>query len=816
MKSESDFHLSLGRKEDKPAIEHTRTQATGDVDTPAGSEHKTANPVAKSGLEPGEKIGRYEVVRELGSGGFGHVVLANDSKLRRRVAIKFPRPDRISALSKSFLEEGRSVARLDHPSIIKLYNIEETDEGLPFAVMEYVEGPNLQMVIQREGLAFSQAIKYLIQVASALEYAHGQTLIHRDLKPANVIISQDGQTAKLMDFGLALHDLTPEELMTRNPEGTPPYMSPEQIRGENHRLDGRTDIWGFGVMMYVMLTGRKPFAGQTTQAIINSICHDEPRALRDINRQVPLELQRICLKCLEKLMGSRYQSVSQLMDDLRSFQSFWQSAARDDPHINTSGVLPMASPSSAQGSAARSASGTQVSDFSEAQPVKVVPKGLRSFDGQDAEFFLDLLPGPKDRFGIPDSLRFWLNQIDNDSIDPLTVGLIFGPSGCGKSSFVKAGLIPHLPNSVTTIYLEATPDSTEEKLLARLEKIAPGAVQTESGQTESDLDAVLRRARRGQLISATKLLIVIDQFEQWLHSHPDLTREPLIDGLRQCDGKNLSCLLMVRDDFWMSATQFMAQLDAKVQDGVNALGIPLFDRRHARKVLAAYGRAFQVVGETLSATQSKFIADAVAEMSDDGKIIPIHLALFAQMTDSDSWNAAEWKRLGGWHGIGVNFLASIFSDKRRSRYETACRAILEQLLPDSASEIKGTHKSLEELASATGHAEKSTLLRESLALLDRETRIITPTELENESGGGPQYQLAHDYLVRPLRSWLVAKERETWQGRAKFRLKELAAQWQSNRENRFMPSPFSFVPMLFGVDPKIVQRKPASISAASL
>lgn len=224
------------------------------------------------------------------------------------VAIKFPRSDRLSFSSDKFLEEGRSVARLDHPSIVKVYNIEETEDGLPFAVMEYIEGPTLHQVINDEGLKFSVAITLLIQIAEALDYAHSRTLIHRDLKPSNVIITKERDRAKLMDFGMALHDLTPEESLLDIPEGTPPYMAPEQIRGENHRLDRRTDIWGFGAMMYVMLTGQRPFAGKDLKLLASKICQSDPTPPRRINPDVPNELERICLKCLEKLMSARDQS----------------------------------------------------------------------------------------------------------------------------------------------------------------------------------------------------------------------------------------------------------------------------------------------------------------------------------------------------------------------------------------------------------------------------------------------------------------------------------------------------------------------------
>ena len=195
-------------------------------------------------FQAGDYIGRYRVIRELGMGGFGHVVLARDPRLNREVAIKIPRRDRPAIHRDKFFEEGRSVARLNHPSIVNVYDIEETDQGLPFAVLEFVEGPTLHQVIRRSGLTFSRAVEYLVQIGEALVYAHGKTLIHRDLKPANVIIAEDGNRAKLMDFGMALHDLTPEENLSRFPEGTPPYMSPETGAGRKSSLGSAHGFMG--------------------------------------------------------------------------------------------------------------------------------------------------------------------------------------------------------------------------------------------------------------------------------------------------------------------------------------------------------------------------------------------------------------------------------------------------------------------------------------------------------------------------------------------------------------------------------------------
>ena len=289
--------------------------------------------------------------------------------------------------------------------------------------------------------------------------------------------------------------------------------------------------------------------------------------------------------------------------------------------------------------------------------------------------------------------------------------------------------------------------------------------------------------------------------KQWLHSHTDFDDQLLVEALRQCDGDNLMCLLLVRDDFWMSAAQFMAQLDMKVQEGVNALAVPLFDRRHARKVLTAYGRATDALEEQITDQQYGFVKSAVDEMSDNGRIIPLHLALFAQMMDSDSWNSAELRRIGGWQGLGVRFLEKMFADKRRSRLEPICREILWQLLPDkSAAEIKGAQKSTRVLGAAVQAIDENADLAGALQLLDRDMRVITATESESDNPFDLHYQLAHDYLVNPIRKWVRQKQAEIWQGRAKIRMDELSGQWQNEQQTRFLPGPIEFLAMRFGVE----------------
>jgi Tol biopolymer transport system component/serine/threonine protein kinase len=307
----------------------------------------------------GRTLAHYRVEAKLGEGGMGVVYKATDTHLDRPVAIKVLRPDLVAdpERKRRFIREAKSASALNHPNIVTIHDI-STAEGADFIVMEYIKGRSLDHLIGRKGLTLSETLKYSTQIADALARAHSIGLIHRDLKPANLMVTEDG-LVKVVDFGLAKlseHNADDAATVTLDPApqteegtivGTIVYMSPEQAEAKN--VDARSDIFSFGSVLYEMVTGRRPFQGDTRLSTLTAITRDEPQPLSEIAEGVPHDLAKIIHRCLRKDPARRFQHMEDLKVALQELKEESESGAlaaaqrgREEPRKRRRWALPAA------------------------------------------------------------------------------------------------------------------------------------------------------------------------------------------------------------------------------------------------------------------------------------------------------------------------------------------------------------------------------------------------------------------------------------------------------------------------------------------
>jgi TolB-like protein/Tfp pilus assembly protein PilF/predicted Ser/Thr protein kinase len=273
----------------------------------------------------GKTLSHYRLLEKIGEGGMGVVYRAEDTRLRRTVALKFLRSElTLDGLARErFLREARAAAALDHPHICTVYEIDEA-EGQVFIAMAFVEGQSLKQLIAAGRLSFDDIVRIATHVAEGLKAAHDRGIVHRDIKPANIMLTPAGQV-RIMDFGLAKLERATDLTTGGTLIGTAPYMSPEQARGE--AVDHRSDIWSLGCVIYEMLAGRSPVRGDHGLAVLHAVVHDEPPPVTTAREHVPAHVARVVHTCLQKDAARRYARMDDLLADLTSAQERRDAAA---------------------------------------------------------------------------------------------------------------------------------------------------------------------------------------------------------------------------------------------------------------------------------------------------------------------------------------------------------------------------------------------------------------------------------------------------------------------------------------------------------
>jgi serine/threonine protein kinase len=278
----------------------------------------------------GKTVGHYRIAERLGAGGMGEVFLAEDMRLDRKAAIKFLPADLAGDPQRRqrFVTEAKSASALNHPHVCVVYDVGETEDGVPFIAMEFVEGRSLRDLVKSGPAEIARVVQIAIQVADALDSAHSRRIVHRDIKPDNISVNERG-VVKVLDFGLAKRVLresddslgaTLDVQQTQEGQllGTPSYMSPEQALARP--VDHRSDLFSLGSVIYSLLTGRTPFTGANLGEVLDNVVHRQPEAIARFNYDVPPELERITLKLLAKQVDRRYQSARDLLVDLKNLQ----------------------------------------------------------------------------------------------------------------------------------------------------------------------------------------------------------------------------------------------------------------------------------------------------------------------------------------------------------------------------------------------------------------------------------------------------------------------------------------------------------------
>lgn len=666
------------------------------------------------------RIHRYPVEGVLGRGAFGTVFLARDDELRRTVAIKVPRRSRVATESdiETFLNEARLVASLDHPAIVPVYDAGRTDDGLCFVVSKHIPGRDLARRLKAGRLDAAEAANIIARAAEALDHAHRRGLVHRDIKPANLLLDDQGQVY-VADFGLALTlaDYEREQGLA----GTPAYMSPEQARRDVQSLDGRSDLFSLGIVFYELLTGNRPFRGDSLAEMLEQIQFARPSSPHWGNPHVPLELSRVCLRCLAKEPEKRYRSAGELVNALRRWQ---KSTPLRVPEANPEGL-----PTS-----------------------RLIPPRFQPFGAMDSGVYLNLLPPPAAGATLTSPIAFWKERLEErgtERVLRLRALLLSGPAGVGKSSLLRAGVLPRLAPFVRPVVIEAERGETSARLwaaLVRHDEEFPSDLPLADG-----LRWLCDRAREKQ----TKLLLIVDHFERYLHEPGDDAQ--LAEVLSVCDGVRLQCVFVVRDESTRSASRWLDRHGVPIVEGENHLALRPALVGSNQTLLMTLGQSLGRLPEDeaeMAVAQRLFLQQAIRGLAGEDGVVPLRLAQFALAMSGVEWKASVLSELGGPQPCLADLIDEqlrLLEGTRDGPSQQTARTLLGMLTPPNDGDF--VVRTEAELRAQTTQAGLGRHFDAVMNLLDRELRLVTPSS----SSGRMGYRLADELACAAVRRWLHRK-----------------------------------------------------------
>ena len=455
----------------------------------------------------------------------------------------------------------------------------------------------------------------------------------------------------------------------------------------------------------------------------------EARPPRQMDDTIPKELERICLKALSKRASERYTTAKDMADDLRHFLAEQRRQTRSR-RLRSAGECEPCRRRRRFPARRRRRPRT-------AGPSRSCRKGLRSFDAHDADFFLELLPGPRDRDGLPDSIRFWKTRIEEtDADNTFSVGLIYGPSGCGKSSLVKAGLLPRLSEQRDRRLRRGHGRGNGNPAAERPAQTLSGPARQPGPEGDAGGTAPWAGRSRGQEgADRPRPVRAMAARQEGRSKTPNWCKPCGSATAAGCSASSWCGMI----SGWRS-TRFMRELEIRLRRRPELVRRSISSTwTTPEKVLAAFGRAFgklpENAGET-SKDQKQFLEQAVSGLAQEGKVICVRLALFAEMMKGKAWTPATLKEVGGTEGVGVTFLEETFSaataPPEHRYHQKAARAVLKALLPESGTDIKGHMRSHAELLEASGYGSRPKDFDDLIRILDSEIRLITPTDPEGK------------------------------------------------------------------------------------